>query len=140
MAFWPKPQLTRNDIVFRVLLQREANRERITFKNLEKALPVNLRRSVEEDWRSFIRIEDLSFYTAFEKAVRKQIPGIYYSVVAVEYLYALPFHAALAGLLNVSPLPSSIDLARVLSLAEFLAEELRIERRRIFRTATERSG
>ena len=53
--------LRHDEIVFRVLLQREAARPTLTFATLEASLPKDLRRRVEPDWRSYIRDEGLGF-------------------------------------------------------------------------------
>ena len=93
-------KLTYNEIIFRVLLQREEATQSLKYSELENALPKQIRKAVEQDWNSYIRNEDLDFYSAFQKAVRKHIPGVYYVVMAMEFFGKIPFHKALSSLLQ----------------------------------------
>ncbi|HEX4121946.1 MAG TPA: hypothetical protein VH619_15100 [Verrucomicrobiae bacterium] len=119
---------THDEIVFRVLLQREQQRPQLTFKLLECSLPNKIRNQVETDWRGYIRAEELEFDSAFQKAVRKNIPGVYYVVMAAEYLYEIPFHTALAHFLDIQRSPGSFNEDKIFALAEFFAEHVRQHR------------
>jgi hypothetical protein len=119
---------THHEIVFRVMLQRDEQRPKITFKLLESSLPKKIREAVENDWRCYISTEELEFDSAFQKAVRKNIPGVYYVVMAAEYLHAAPFHTALAHFLDVQRLAGSFNEDQIFELAEFFAEHVRHNR------------
>jgi hypothetical protein len=130
MAIWPKIDgLTRDEIVFRVLLQREEAHAQLSVGALEESLPKQLRKQIEADWRSYIREEDLHFATAFQKAIRKHIPGLYYLVMAAEFLLKVPFHSALGHFLETANLPMAPEMERLFELADYLAEEIRKDRR-----------
>jgi hypothetical protein len=86
--------------MFFVCLQREEAATKISFPELESSLPREIRKTVDNDWRRYIREEGLEFHSAFQKAVRKHIPGIYYVVAAAEYVHKVPFHVALSYFLN----------------------------------------
>jgi hypothetical protein len=129
MAIWPNNGLTRDEIAFRVLLQREEIHEQLSMAALEKSLPKQLRKPIERDWLGYIRDEELHFATAFQKAVRKNIPGLYYLVMAAEFLLKVPFHSALGHFLETTTLPVVPEMDRLFELADYLAEELRRERK-----------
>lgn len=129
---------THDEIVFRVLLQREEQRAHLNFGVLEEALPKAMRKAIESDWRAYIRDEALGFDSAYQKAVRKHIPGVYYVVMAAEYLGNLPFHVALGHFLRPGDVKwhqSLLQEADVFELAEWLTQEVR-KRRASERPAT----
>jgi hypothetical protein len=125
--------LTYDEAIFRVLLQREEAKEGLKFSTLEQALPKSLKKLIEPDWRHFISSENLDFYSAFQKAVRKHLPGIYYVVMAAEFLSKLPFHTVLSYFL----LKSEIDWNQhgtteedVFTAADWLWEEAQARQRK----------
>ena len=117
--------LTYDEIVFRVLLAREEARPNLSFDRLEKSLPKKIRHQIEADWRQFISTEELEFDSAFQKAVRKHIPGIYHVVMAAEFLQKIPFHVALAHFLEIQRLPGPLQEDDIFTLAEFFADHIR---------------
>jgi hypothetical protein len=130
--------LTHDEIIFRVLLHRDEQRDKVTYAALEKALPKDLRKRIEPDWRAFIRDESIEFDSAFQKAIRKHLPGIYYVIVAAEFLFKVPFHSALSHYLlvsNAGSTPNQLESEEVFALAEELAAEVR---RRQAEATTER--
>lgn len=111
-----------------MLLQREEARTSLTFNALERSLPKEILKSIASDWRSYIRDEGVEFDSAFQKAVRKHLPGIYYVVMAAEFLGKIPFHAAL--LFFLQPEAHGFNLSSdsenaIFELADFLAQEVR---------------
>jgi len=123
--------LKTSEIAFRVLLQREAFRPQLTFADLEQSLPKDIRRRIEPDWRAYIRDESLHFDSAFEKAVRKHLPGVYYEVMAAEFLGKLPFHIALAHFLDPGEFTwdrAGIPVDAIYELAERFINDIRHRR------------
>jgi len=120
--------LSHDEIVFRVLLQRDDLRSKTSFAQLEQSLPKELRKRVEPDWRGYIRDEGLEFDAAFQKAIRKHLPGVYYVVMATEFLAGVAFHEALSHFLLDRPVvwrkPASSD-EEIFDLADRLGQEVR---------------
>lgn len=118
--------LTHDEIIFRVMLAREEARPKLSFEMLEKSLPKNFRKSIEGDWRAFIRDEGLEFDSAFQKAVRKHLPGLYYVIIAAEFIHRLPFHEVLGHFLGTSGINKDQIYAtdEVFALAEAMAREV----------------
>ena len=115
-----------DEIIFRVLLAREEARPKLSFDTLEKSLPRSLRKIIESDWRAFIRDEGLEFDAAFQKAVRKHLPGIYFLLIATEFIHGVLFHEALAHFLNTSVgnTARSFGTDEVFALAEEMSSEM----------------
>jgi hypothetical protein len=131
-----KQELTHDDIVFRVLLQREDVRPTLTFAALEEVVPKSIRKSIESDWRSYIRTEGLEFDNAFQKAIRKHIPGLHFIVLAAEFLGKTPFHIALGHFLQPDKFKwtsATSSEEEVFKLADRLEDEFRLKRANLLR-------
>jgi hypothetical protein len=128
-----KPELNHDEIVFRVLLQREELRPNLTFASLEEVVPKTILKSLEGDWRSYIRNESLEFDIAFQKAVRKHIPGLHFIILAAEFLGKISFHAALGHFLQPDKFKGQANFREddVFNLADRLEEEVRQKRARL---------
>jgi hypothetical protein len=122
-----------DEVLFRVLLQREEQRPRLTIPLLEAVVPRQQRKQVVDDYLRFIREEELEFDFAFQKSIRKHFPGVYYVIVAAEFLYHIPFHEALGFFLGTasSVTPKQIDQEKIYELAEELARQVRERARQL---------
>ena len=127
-------ELTHDEIVFRVLLQREEARPSLTFTALEEVVPKSIRKSIENDWRSYIRDDGLEFDSAFQKAIRKKIPGLHFIILAAEFLGKIPFHIALGHFLQPEKFSWASKIStedEVFKLADRLEDEFRRKRAKI---------
>jgi hypothetical protein len=90
----------------------------------------------EADWRSYIRNEGLEFDGAFQKAIRKNIPGLHFIILAAEFLGKIPFHIALGHFLQPEKLKWTSTTStedEVFKLADRLEEEFRLKRAKLVR-------